>query len=79
MQVFGFDWGFVLVMLFNLLLLGVWLVLSILALFQLRNREVPEVARAVWVLILLVPILGALAFWITQPGKRFPGEGKDRK
>jgi Phospholipase_D-nuclease N-terminal len=79
MQVLGFDWGYVLVMLFNLLLLGGWIVLTILALFQLRNRELPETARAIWILILLVPILGALAFWIVRPRGRLPGVGEDEK
>jgi len=62
MDVLGINWGYLFLMLFNLLLLGGWIVLSTLALFQLRNRELPETARAIWVLILLVPILGALAF-----------------
>ena len=75
MQILGVNWGYLLVMLFNILLLGGWLILSILALFQLRRRELPETARAVWVLILLVPIVGALAFWITRPGKQILKSG----
>jgi hypothetical protein len=80
MQVLGFDWGYVFVMFFNILLLCGWLVLAILALFRLRRRELPETTRAIWAaLILLIPIGGALAFWIVRPGERFPGVGGDRK
>jgi hypothetical protein len=58
----------------NLFLIGGWLILALFALFQLRHHELPETARAIWAaLILLVPIVGALAFWIVKPGKQFPG------
>lgn len=78
MDLLGMNWGYVLVMLFNLLLLGGWLILAIFALFQLRHLELTETARALWVaLILLVPIGGVLAFWIVQPGRRFPGDEDD--
>ena len=73
MEALGID---LFVMLFNILLVGGWLILSLLALFQLRHRELPETARAIWVLILLVPIIGALAFWIARTGARFQKMGK---
>jgi len=77
MDVLGINWGYLFVMLFNLLLLGGWLILAIFALFRLRHLELTETARAIWAaLILLVPIGGALAFWIVQPGRRFPGGNK---
>ena len=72
MEVLGINWGYLWVMLFNILLIGGWLILSALALFQLRYRELPETARAIWTLILLIPIVGAFAFWITKPGKQIP-------
>lgn len=72
MEVLGINWGYLFVMLFNILLVGGWLVLSVLTLFQLRHRELPETARAIWTLILLIPIVGVLAFWINKPGKQIP-------
>ncbi len=70
MEPFGLNLGFLLVQLFNLLLIGGWLVLAVLALVQLRSLDLPETARAIWAaVILLVPIAGALAFWIVRPGK----------
>jgi hypothetical protein len=77
MEVPGIDWGYLFVTLFNILLVGGWLILSALALFQLRHRELPEIARAIWALLLLVPIAGALAFWIAQPGKRLSRSGEN--
>jgi hypothetical protein len=70
MEVLGINWSYLFVMFTNILLIGGWLILSALALFQLRHRELSETARAVWALILLIPIVGALAFWIIKPGKR---------
>lgn len=70
MEPFGLNFGLLLVQLFNLLLIGGWLVLAVLALIRLRSLNLPETARAIWaVVILLVPIAGALAFWIVRPGK----------
>jgi hypothetical protein len=73
MEILGIDWGYLFVMLFNILLVGGWLILAAFALFRLRHLELTEMARAIWAaLILLVPIGGALAFWIVQPGVRSP-------
>ena len=74
MELFGINLGYLIVQLFNFLLIGGWLILALFALFQLRDHELPETARAIWAaLILFVPIVGALAFWIVKPGKQFPG------
>lgn len=77
MDVLGINWGYLFVILFNLLLLAGWLVFAIFALFQLRHLELTETARAIWAaLILLIPIGGAVAFLIIRPGKRPPGAGE---
>lgn len=56
-------WG-----LFNLGLLLIWIVLSIVALIDLRGRKLPASAKALWTLIVLViPILGAAALFIVNP------------
>jgi uncharacterized membrane protein YhaH (DUF805 family) len=74
MQVNGINWGYLLSV---VLPIAVWLVCAIVALAQLRHRSVSDTARAVWTaLILLVPLAGALAFWLVQPGRRSPGQGE---
>ncbi len=71
MQISGINFGYLWVMLFNLLLIVVWIIFAILALFQLRRLEMSETARAMWAaLILLIPIAGAIAFWIVRPASR---------
>jgi len=71
MESLGTNWGYLLVMIANLSLLLGWPLLAILALLRLRRRELPEVARAIWAaIILVVPIFGAISFWLVQPGKK---------
>lgn len=42
-----------------------------LKLFRLREQTLPETAKAIWaVFIVVVPVFGALAFLIVQPGDR---------
>jgi hypothetical protein len=61
---FGYLWS-----VFTLLLLVGWIVLAVLALVHLRRLALPETARAVWaLLIVVVPLAGAIAFWIVSPG-----------
>lgn len=58
------------VQLFNILLLGIWILLSLLALRQLRGRALTETLRLGWAaLIVLVPVVGAVAFFLVQPGR----------
>lgn len=65
------DFGgtFLFVQLFNLVLLAAWLTLTLTALFNLRKRtRLHAAARALWaILIVCVPILGAVAYWIVRP------------
>ena len=71
METTGINFGYLLVILLNLLPFIVWPVASIYALFKLRRAHLPEVARAIWAaVIVLIPILGALAFLIVRPGKQ---------
>jgi hypothetical protein len=51
----------------NLLLLIAWIVMGIIALIKLRNRMLPPTAKAIWTLVVLIPILGAIAFFIVHP------------
>lgn len=51
----------------NLLLLIAWIVMGIIALIKPRNRMLPPTAKAIWTLVVLIPILGAIAFFIVHP------------
>ena len=57
-----------LIQLFNIVLLIGWPILSVFAIFDLRRRDIVGGTQALWVLIILIiPFLGAIAFWIVQP------------
>jgi hypothetical protein len=57
------------VFLSNFILVILWIVLAVMALVQLRRLPLPEIARALWVLLIVaIPFGGAIAFWIVSPG-----------
>jgi ABC-type nickel/cobalt efflux system permease component RcnA len=59
----------------NFLILAGWLVLAIVALTRLRRCQLDDTARVLWVIVIvLIPLLGAVAFFIVCPGKPRPGE-----
>jgi hypothetical protein len=66
---FGINIRFLIVQLLSLSFLLGWIVLSILALFSLRERtKLHATARVLWaILIVCVPVLGAIAYWIVRP------------
>lgn len=71
----GIDWTVRALQVVNLLILVGWLVLLIVALKRLRRCQLDETARVLWVMVVvLIPFVGALAFFITSPGKPQPGE-----
>jgi uncharacterized membrane protein YhaH (DUF805 family) len=56
--------------LLNMALVSVWIILAVLSLVQLRRQNLNETARAIWAaLIVVVPFLGAIAFFIVKPGQ----------
>ncbi len=56
---------------YELLILLLWPVLSVAALFGLRNRPLPATAQALWAfMIIAIPVLGSLAFFIVNPVER---------
>jgi hypothetical protein len=70
MSHFGYSFGFVLVQLFSLLLVLAWIGLVIFALFNLKNRKLSALVKALWALIMVaVPILGLIAYFIVQPSE----------
>ncbi len=72
----GISWALVLTQLFNLMILLAWPVLSIVALLRLRRRTLEQTPQVLWaLLVLVVPLLGALAFFIVQPGGALDDRG----
>ena len=55
----------------NVVLLLLWLVLSLVALFGLRRRQTlsPGIQIGWALIILLIPIFGAIAFFIVVPAE----------
>ena len=50
------------------ILILLWIAVSIAALFSLRQRPLNDIARVLWAaLIVTVPVLGAIAFWVVDP------------
>ena len=62
------SWWYALFQLLNIGLIVLWLALVLVALLQIRNRALSASSQIIWTLIvLLLPVLGALAFLIVSP------------
>jgi phospholipase D-like protein len=74
---YGFNaFGSVLVFFFWCILPIAWIVLSIYTLLAVKRVPLNETARALWaLLIVLVPILGAVAYWLVRPDEGAGGVG----
>jgi hypothetical protein len=65
----GTNWPFLVIQIVNILLLLSWIVLIVIALLKMRQRLFGELAHVLWVIVIIfVPVFGALAFLITRPG-----------
>ena len=54
----------------NILIVLAWIVLTIVTLFQLKDRPLSTTAKVLWVIVVCcIPILGAVAFFIIQPSE----------
>jgi hypothetical protein len=52
----------------QLLIFGTWPFLSLIALLALRHSRITGTNQALWALLIVaVPVLGALAFFIVKP------------
>jgi hypothetical protein len=61
------DITLLLLQILNIALLVAWIALAIWALWRLRKEEMSDTAQVIWtVVILLIPILGAVAFFIVR-------------
>jgi len=66
----GFDVIGTALQIVNFLLLISWLVLIIVALIRLRKRQLEPIIQGLWtIVVILIPVLGPLAFFIVAPGK----------
>jgi len=63
---------FLIAQIINIILVAMlllWPILSLIALFSLRKKPLSVETKTIWVLIiLLIPVLGALAYYIIKPG-----------
>ena len=65
------DTTLMLLQMLNMALLVAWILLALWALWRLRKEEMSDTAQAIWtVVILLIPILGAVAFFIVRSHSR---------
>ncbi|HLO33944.1 MAG TPA: PLDc N-terminal domain-containing protein [Anaerolineales bacterium] len=65
METLGINWGY---LIFQLLVFGIYPVLSLIALFALRRSRITGLNQVLWALLIAaIPVLGALAFFIINP------------
>ena len=68
METLGTNWG---ILLINMLLVGSWPIFSIIALLALRRSHITGTAQALWALLVVaIPILGPLAFFLVKPSEK---------
>lgn len=68
MEAVGINWGLLLAQLANFALIIGWVALAVFALMKLRRAGLGQGPTLGWAaLILCVPVLGALAFFILNP------------
>ncbi len=67
MELLGINWGYLLV---QMLIFGIYPLLSLIALFALRQSRVTGITQVLWALLIVaIPILGGLAFFIVRPSE----------
>jgi len=67
METVGINWG---VLIINMLVFGSWPFFSIIALLGLRRRRITGTSQVLWALLVVaIPIMGALAFFIVRPSE----------
>lgn len=65
MEMLGINWSYLII---QMLIFGSWPFLSLIALLALRRSRITGTTQVLWaILIVAVPVLGALAFFIVKP------------
>ena len=68
MEALGINWGLLITQLVSFLIIGGYPILSLIALFALRRNRLTGTNQVLWALLIVaIPILGALAFFIVKP------------
>jgi hypothetical protein len=65
METFGINWGLLII---QALIFSIIPALSLMALFALRRTHITGITQVLWALLIVaIPVLGALAFFIVKP------------
>ena len=68
MESLGINLGLLITQLVSFLVIGGYPILSLVALFSLRRNRLTGTNQAIWALLIIaIPFLGALAFFIAKP------------
>ena len=68
MDMLGINWGYLII---QMLVFGIYPLLSLIALFALRRNHITGVTQVLWALLIVaIPVLGALAFFIVKPTEK---------
>jgi hypothetical protein len=67
MEALGINWG---VLIIQVLIFSVIPALSLMALLALRRTHITGITQVLWALLIVaIPVLGALAFFIVKPAE----------
>ena len=67
MEMLGINWTFLII---QMLIFGSWPLFSLIALFGLRRSQLTGTVQALWALLIVaIPLLGALAFFVVKPSE----------
>jgi hypothetical protein len=67
MEALGINWGYLII---QVLIFSVIPALSIMALLNLRRTHITGITQVLWALLIVaIPVLGALAFFIVKPSE----------
>ena len=70
MESLGINLGLLITQLVSFLIIGGYPILSLVALFALRRNHLTGTNQAIWALLIIaIPFLGALAFFIVKPAE----------
>jgi len=70
MEALGINWGLLII---QFLISGSWPLFSLIALFALRRSPLTGTNQVLWALLVVaIPILGALAFFVVRPNEINP-------
>ena len=63
----GINWGLLII---QFLIFGGWPLFSLIALFALRRSNLTGTNQVLWALLIIaIPVLGTLAFFIVRPSE----------